>query len=331
MRKTKILITGVAGFIGSNLLKALLAKKYEVVGIDNLSQGFIRNISPQLNNPSFEFIEGDVRDLSLLKSAVKGVDCIVHLAAYKIPRYGNALATLEINTQGTRNILEAAKDTRPKVIFASTSDVYGKNPRVPFSEEDTLCMGQTNIKRWSYAVSKMFDEHLCFAYYEEYKVPISIIRYFGGYGPNQNPTWWGGPQSVFIDCALRDRPMTIHGDGSQMRSFTYITDMIEATIKIIESPKSTGEIFNIGNTREISILELGKMIWAMLRDGEPKIEFISYNRFSGRYEDVKRRVPDVEKARKILNFKTKVQLEEGLPGTISWQKEIFERTNGTYK
>ncbi|MDP3787095.1 MAG: GDP-mannose 4,6-dehydratase [Candidatus Omnitrophota bacterium] len=320
-----VLITGVAGFIGSNLANELLNRHYKVIGIDNFSQGFKRNIENLLGHSAFEFYEGDVRDQDLILKASKDAGSIIHLAAYKIPRYGNSMATLQINTKGTENILEAAKVNKCKVVFASTSDVYGKNPKLPFSEESDLLLGQTSIKRWAYAISKIYDEHLCFAYQEEHGVPSVILRYFGGYGPNQNLTWWGGPQSVFIDCALRKKPMPIHGDGKQTRSFTYIPDLVEGTIAATENENAVGQVFNIGNQREIAIIELAKMIWKMINpNDEPLFEFISYQSFSGRYEDVPRRIPDINKTKKLLNFHPKIELEEGMPITIEWQKRFTE-------
>lgn len=319
------LITGAAGFIGSNLAKELLKRHYKVIGIDNYSQGFKRNIENLFKESAFSFHEGDVCNKELVLKLSRGVDCIVHLAAYKIPRYGNAMATLKINTKGTENVLEAARKNKCKVVFASTSDVYGKNPYLPFSEENDLLLGQTTIKRWAYAVSKIYDEHLCFAYQDEHAVPVAILRYFGGYGPNQNLTWWGGPQSVFIDCALRRKPIPVHGDGRQTRSFTYISDMIEGTISAIENEKAIGQVFNIGNKREIAIIDLAKMIWRMINSNEePMFEFISYQSFSGKYEDVPRRVPDISKAKKLLGFEPKVELEEGLPITIEWQRQFVK-------
>lgn len=320
-----IVVTGVAGFVGSNLLTALLERDYLVVGIDNLSQGLLRNIEGSLDHSHFKFIKDDVRNFDVLRQACEGADCIVHLAAFKIPRYGNALDTLFINKKGTESVLEAARTNHCKVVFASTSDVYGKGPHLPFSERSDLYLGETNIKRWSYAVSKLLDEHLCFAYQEEFNVPVAVVRYFGGYGPNQNLTWWGGPQSVFINCALKNEPMTIHGNGLQTRSFTYVSDMIDGTVRVIENEEAVGEIFNIGNDREITILDLAKMIWKMIRKNKaPKLEFISYRSFSGRYEDVLRRIPDIVKARELLAFEPKVQLEEGLPKTIAWQTKIIQ-------
>lgn len=322
---TTALITGVAGFIGSNLARELLKRDYKVVGIDNFSQGFRRNIENLFSQSHFKFYEGDVCDGELISDISKGVDSIIHLAAFKIPRYGNAMATLKINTKGTENILEAAKQNKCKVVFASTSDIYGKNPSLPFSEESDLLLGQTNVKRWAYAVSKIYDEHLCFAYYEEYGVAVVILRYFGGYGPNQNLTWWGGPQSVFIDCALKKVPMPIHGDGKQTRSFTYISDIVAGTIAAIENKEDIGQVFNIGNEKEIAVIELARMIWKMVNsDRQPLFEFVPYKSFSGRYEDVPRRVPDISKANKILNFTPKVELEEGLAITIRWQRAIMK-------
>jgi UDP-glucose 4-epimerase len=319
------LITGVAGFIGSNLARGLLNRGYKVIGIDNFSQGYKRNIENLLNNSFFSFYEGDVCNQRFVLKVTKKVDCIFHLAAYKIPRYGNALATLKINSKGTQSVLEAAKKNDCKVIFASTSDVYGKNPSLPFSENSDLLLGPTDVKRWSYAASKIFDEHLCFAYLEEFGVRVVIVRYFGGYGPNQNLTWWGGPQSVFITCALKKEPMPIHGDGRQTRSFTYISDMVEGTIAAIENETAIGETFNIGNEREIAIIELARMIWRMVNsNNEPLFEFVPYCSFSGRYEDVPKRVPDISKAKKMLKFKPKIELEEGLPLTIEWQRQFIK-------
>ncbi|MBI4385153.1 MAG: NAD-dependent epimerase/dehydratase family protein [Nitrospinae bacterium] len=323
----KILITGVAGFVGSNLCKKLLSERYQVIGLDNLSQGSLRNMEPFKNNPSFEFVEGDVRDEALVTRLVERADVVAHLAAFKIPRYGNAMDTLKINTRGTRNIFNAGSRYRRKIVFTSTSDVYGKNPDLPFSEESDLLLGETSIKRWSYAVSKLYDEHLAYAHLEERQTPIAIIRYFGGYGPNQNLTWWGGPQSVFIEKAIKNEPLTIHGDGNQRRSFTYVDDMVNGTFLVIDKDGSAGEIWNIGNDREITIKALGKMIWNLVRpDTEPKMELISYKSFSGHYEDVMRRIPDLAKSKQRLGFNPVVPLEQGLPITIQWQKQFYPET-----
>ncbi|MBU0650505.1 GDP-mannose 4,6-dehydratase [bacterium] len=320
--KKRVLVTGIAGFVGSNLLPKLLQNDYYVIGIDNLSQGLKRNIEPYLSNKNFEFHEIDVRDLYPLKQAAKDITGIIHLAAFKIPRYGNAMDTLKINSIGTEHCLEIAKDIPGcKVLFSSTSDVYGKNPDVPFNEESALVVGETKIKRWSYAVSKIFDEHLCYAYNEKYNVPIVIVRYFGGYGPNQNMTWWGGPQSVFINSILEGKPIDIHGNGLQTRTFTYVSDLVNGTFQAFESKNGVGEVFNIGNEKEITILDLAKILWKIAdKKGEPDINFIPYSSFNGKYEDVMRRVPNIEKAKKLIGFKPEVDLEDGLKITFNWQK-----------
>ena len=318
----KIGITGCAGFLGSHLVDNLLIRGHEVVGIDNLSMGKIENIQHNFKHPSFIFFKNDVRDLSSLRTRFKSAEVIVHLAAYKIPRYGNAIETLLINNQGCHNVLETARESSTKVVLASTSDVYGKNSCLPFVEESNLVMGPSTVPRWSYAVSKLFDEHLAFAYQEEYKFPVVVLRFFGSYGPRHHLSWWGGPQSVFISQILNDEEITIHGDGRQTRTFTYVSDTIEGIVATIENMDVDGEVFNIGSTEEISILDLAKMINKLINSRrEMKVKFIPYSDFHGKYEDVRRRVPDINKAKKILGFVPKISLEEGLLKTIRWQKE----------
>jgi len=323
----EIAITGCAGFLGSHLTDALLEKGYRVIGIDNLSMGKIENIMHNIGKFNFQFFKIDIRNFSVLRDVLKYSDIIVHLAAYKIPRYGKAIETLLINSEGTRNVLEIASETKRKVILASTSDVYGKNPNVPFHEESDLMMGPSTVARWSYAVSKLFDEHLGFAYQDAYNFPVVILRFFGSYGPRHHLSWWGGPQSVFISQILKDEPITIHGDGRQTRSFTYVSDTIEGIIAAIESERANGQVFNIGSTYEISILDLAKLIKKLCNTpNELKIKFIPYSSFPGRkYEDVRRRVPDISKVRRILGVEPKVSLEEGLQKTIAWQRRVLEK------
>ncbi len=316
----KILITGAAGFIGSNLTKGLLEKGHSVVGLDNLSQGFLLNMDEFKNHPQFQFVEGDVRDESLLNKITEGCDEVIHLAAFKIPRYSDALDTLLINAMGTRVVLDAAvKNKVGKAMIASTSDVYGKNPDVPFSEDSDLVIGRPEVKRWSYAISKMFEEQLVFGYHERHGINAVALRFFGGYGPNQHLTWWGGPQSVFISAALDDEPITLHGDGMQTRSFTYISDHVDGIIACAEKEEANNQVFNLGNTFEITIKDLAIKIWNMIRpDSEPKLTIIPYETF-GKYEDVRRRVPNIDKARSLLGFEPKVDLDMGLKTTILWQ------------
>jgi UDP-glucose 4-epimerase len=295
---------------------------HHVIGIDNLSMGTLDNIRSHLENPAFRFLERDVTEAMTFEDIFKEVDCIVHLAAYKIPRYGNTLATVKINSKGWENVLEFARGAGCKCVLASTSDVYGRNPKLPFAEDDDSVIGSSKVARWSYAVSKLFDEHMGFAYQEAYGIPFTALRFFGSYGPRHHLSWWGGPQSVFIDAVLNDLEIPIHGDGLQTRSFTYVTDTVEGIYAAITKPESNGEIINIGSTHEITILELAQTIKRLANTPrELKIKFIPYEAFSGgKYEDVRRRVPDVTKSERILGVKARVRIEEGLAKTIEWQR-----------
>ena len=320
----RILVTGVAGFLGSHLLDRLLAAGHSVVGIDNLSMGRLSNIEHHLDNQKFQFLQRDVTEQPTFAKLDKAFDCIVHLAAFKIPRYGKAIDTLRINYQGTDQVLQFAVQKKCKCVLASTSDVYGRNPKVPFSEDDESVIGSSKVARWAYAVSKLFDEHLALAYQDSYGIPVTLLRFFGSYGPRQHLTWWGGPQSVFIDAALNKREIPIHGDGLQTRSFTYVSDTVDGIYAATMKPAANGEILNIGSTHEVTILDLARVIYRLTGGtGEAKIKLVPYESFTGKpYEDVRRRVPDVTRCEKILGVKAKVGLEEGLIRTIEWQRSF---------
>ena len=321
-----VAVTGSAGFIGSNLIEALLARGDRVIGIDNLSMGQRENFQHLLDRPALTFHQLDVRELPALRQACRGAEVIVHLAAYKIPRYGGALETLLVNAKGAEHVLEIAKEQGSTVILASTSDVYGKNPALPFSEEGDSVLGPSTVPRWSYAVSKLFEEHLGFAYQEAHKVPVVILRFFGSYGPRQHRSWWGGPQAVFIESILNGQPMEIHGDGQQTRSFTYIEDTVNGILAAIDRAGAVGHVLNIGSNAEISILELARLIHRLMGgEGEPAIQFVPYAAL-GRYEDVRRRIPDLSKSKAILGVSAQVALEEGLRRTIEWQRSRVHLT-----
>ncbi|OFY59289.1 MAG: hypothetical protein A2V50_07685 [Bacteroidetes bacterium RBG_19FT_COMBO_42_10] len=322
----KILITGVAGFIGSNLAGKLLESGCEVTGVDNFSYGFERNIRELKKSKKFFFIEGDIGDPDSLKNDKS--DVVVHLASQKIPRYTNAFRTLEDNFNNLQNIVRKCVSDRSKLIFASTSDVYGKNSEVPFSETSDLVLGPTTIKRWAYAISKIYGEQYIIASHEESGLNYTIARFFGAYGPNQNLTWWGGPQSVFINKALLKEEMEIHGNGSQTRTFTYIEDTVNGLIHLITNAKSDNQIFNVGSAHncEISIIGLAKLIWKQINGikSNPRFRFIPYSDF-GKYEDVMARVPDISKMKEYFNYEPVWTLEEGLKETIVWQRKIMEQ------
>ncbi len=322
MRKVA-LVTGVAGFLGSHLADALLSAGYEVIGVDNLSQGSMRNIAAAQRKPRFSFHRIDVRDLDGLRQVARGAGVIAHLAAFKIPRYGNAIETLLINSEGSRNVLQVAVENKAKFVLASTSDVYGKNAEIPFSEESDSVLGSSKVARWSYAVSKLYDEHLALAFADTYGIPVNIVRIFGSYGPRQNLTWWGGPQSVFINAILADQSIPIHGDGQQTRSFTFVSDTVAGLAAVMERGDD-GEIFNIGASQEISIADLARLIHRLTGSSTRlQLDFIPYNDINGaRYEDVRRRVPDTTKAKALLGFEAKIGLEDGLRRTIDWQRSL---------
>ncbi len=317
---TVMLVTGAAGFIGSHLCDALIERGYEVLGIDNLSMGSMENIRLCLKQPNFHFHQVDVIDREKVNSIGVEADVLVHLAAYKIPRYGNAIDTLRINAHGIFNILDLASKTGAKVVAASTSDVYGKNPELPFNEESDALIGPSTIPRWSYAVSKLFDEHVALAYQEAYGLPVTLARFFGSYGPRHHLSWWGGPQSVFISAILKGEPVEIHGDGLQTRTFCYVSDTVDGLLKMIENQNANGEIFNIGSVQEISIKDLAFLIKSLTdTQHDMQVRYVPYESF-GKYEDVRRRVPSIEKAKQLLDFEPKVSLEDGLRQTIEWQR-----------
>jgi UDP-glucose 4-epimerase len=317
-----VMVTGAAGFIGSNLTAELLRRGHSVIAFDDLSQGTMLNLASVVGHEGFSFHHGDVRDVQATADAAAGADVIVHLAAYKIPRYTDAYDTLMINGLGSETIAQTAARTGAKIVAASTSDVYGKNPVTPFREDMDSVIGNPHVKRWAYAISKMFEEQLLLACHDRFGVDVVLLRFFGGYGPHQNLTWWGGPQAVFIGQALDDKPIPLHGDGSQTRSFTYVSDHVDGIVAAVEGSAADNLVVNLGHEQETSIRELAELVWRLARgdDSEPKLELVPYASL-GNYEDVERRVPDITRARELLGFEPKVDLETGLRETIRWQIE----------
>ena len=323
----RVLITGAAGFLASHLSDTMLARGYEVIGIDDLSHGNLRNLEQAQRNERFSFCEVDVCDMAALRQCAGQVDMVLHLAAYKIPRYSTATNTLLVNSQGTLNALRLACEHSARFVVTSTSDVYGKNPSVPFAETDDSVFGPSTVRRWAYAASKLFDEHLVLAMAEDANISATILRIFGSYGPRQNLSWWGGPQSVFIDAVLRDEVIPIHGDGLQTRSFTFVQDTVRGIAAAAEATTASSEIVNIGSNEEITILDLASRIHRLCgKAGEPSIKFIPYDEIAQRrYEDVRRRIPDIEKAKRLLRFEARIPLEDGLKQTIGWQRQWVEK------
>jgi len=315
----KVLITGVAGMLGSHLSDKLLERGYEVIGIDNLSFGKIENIQHNIKNPAFRFYCIDVLDIDALKILGKDVNTIVHMAAVKkISESDSSMATLKVNTKGTENILEIARMWGAKVILASTSDVYGMSNDLPFREDGDLLIGPTMIKRWSYAVSKLYDEQLTFAYYKDYGVPVVILRYFGGFSSRSSFRWSGGHIPIFVHAILNDDEVIIHGDGSQSRSMSYALDLVDGTVLSMENEKAVGEIINLGSDEEMSVLDSAKLIHRLANtQRELKLRFVPFKEvFGEKYKDIMRRVPDLTKAREILGYYPKYSLEKAIQLTI---------------
>jgi len=314
-------ITGAAGFIGSHLSERLLAEGVEVVGVDDLSRGTLQNLERALGNRAFRFERFDCTRRRELRAAFHGCDAIVHLASQKIPRYGGGLMTLEANVAGLHAASSAALSLDADLVFASTSDVYG-NATPPFAEDDQLVLGPPTTRRWAYAVSKVYDEHVALALAEERGLRVTILRLFGAYGPRNHPSWWGGPQAAFIETLLDGGTIEIHGDGQQIRTFTYISETVDGFVRALRAPGARGEVINIGGSKPTSILELAALVQSMLGIPQPlRARFVPYEALPGRYQDVRVRIPNVKKARKLLGFKARLPLSEGLVSTIEWHRE----------
>jgi UDP-glucose 4-epimerase len=254
---------------------------------------------------------------------------VVHLAATKIPRDGGRLGNVTTNFEGGRSALEAARRNGARYVLASTSDVYGNRPDIPFTEDGITVSGPSTVARWVYGIGKLADEHMAFGYAEEYGLRVAILRFFGSYGERQYLNWWGGPQGVFLEAIAKGEPMTVHGDGSQSRCFTHIDDMTEATARAVERDIA-GEVINIGNDEEITILGLAELMHELSgAGGEPRIEFIPYEKVgAGGYQDVQRRVPDLTKQRELLDFEPRIGLEEGIRRLWDWYRQLDRRDEG---
>ena len=317
-------VTGAAGFIGANLVERLLDEGATVIGVDDMSMGTLRNLAGLLDHPNFRFEQFDCRDAARMRETMGHCDAIAHMAALKIPRYGGALKTLHVNVDGSHVALELGREIGAHVVLASTSDVYGQ-ATPPFAEDDPIVLGPPGTRRWSYAASKYFDEHLALRMHEERGLKVSVLRLFNCYGVRNHPTWWGGPLSVFLEDLLDGKEMEIHGDGQQVRSFTYVSDTVDGFVRALATPEAVGEVINIANEEPVKIIDLAQTVQtAMGFDGPLRAKIVSYESMGGNYQDVKIRVPSTEKAQRILGFKAEVKLEQGLEKTIAWHKSLRE-------
>lgn len=314
----RVLITGACGLIGSHLAESLTRDGIPVVGLDDLSLGTLQNVA---GLKGFTLVRGSVLDEAAVARAAEGCGTIVHLAARKIPRYGDRLETLRVNSFGAQIVLAHAAKIGARMLIASTSDVYGMNPDVPFTEDSFSVIGPPTVPRWSYALSKLYNEQLALAHAQESGLRVTILRFFGTYGPRQHLSWRAGPQSVFVSQALKGEPLTVHGDGDQTRCFIYIDDLIASVRRLMDCDAAAGEAVNIGTPEETTIRAMAELIWRLVRPDPPRITLVPYEQF-GRYQDVRRRVPDIGKLVRLTGFTPAIPLEEGLRRTIAWQRTV---------
>lgn len=316
-----VLVTGGAGFIGSHLVAALVADGHAVTVLDNLSTGNLSNLTPIAS--SIAFVEGDILDEDLVESHVRRADLVYHLAA--AVGVGNIMAnplqSIITNTTGTEHVLRSCHRHLVRVVVASTSEIYGKTPKLPMSEDDDRVLGSTAISRWSYSTAKALDEHLALAYGAE-GLPVSIVRYFNSYGPHLDEKGYGSVIANFIRQARSDEPLTVHGDGLQQRCFTFVEDTVRGTILAGTKPEALGSVFNIGSNFEISIADLAQLILAKTKSSST-ITHVSYEqRYGSSFEDTRRRVPSLDRARDVLGYSPTVDLSEGLDRTLAWWNTV---------
>ena len=314
------LVTGGAGFIGSHLCEDLLGRNYKVTCLDNLYTGSKKNISSLLKDKNFRFIKGDVLNKSLVQKLVKQADTIYHLAAVvgveEVMR--NPVENISVNTGGIINVAECTFKYDKRVVFASSSEVYGKNSIAPLEEDKSESIfGSTSINRWAYGHAKAIGEHVLYGY-AEMGLRMTIVRYFNSYGPRSKNPRYANVIPKFIRQAIDNKNITVYGNGQQTRCFCYVKDTARGTILAGESDKSLSQVINIGSDKEITIKRLAEEI-IKLTSSKSKIEYIKEDRvFDKKFESSNRRVPSIKKAKKLLGFSPKLTLREGLQQTIVW-------------
>lgn len=318
----RALVTGGAGFIGSHLSERLLESGYKVSVIDDLSTGAIDNIVALKGNSRFEYCIDSIFNRSLMAELVDRADIVFHLAAAvgvrRIVDY--PVQTIETNVRGSEVILELAAKKLKRVILTSTSEVYGKANKIPFSETDDLVFGSTYNTRWSYACSKAIDEFLSLAYYREKKLPVTILRLFNTSGPRQTGQY-GMVLPTFVKQALVGDPITVYSTGEQSRCFTHVSDVVAAMIDCAEEPKTAGEIFNLGNTDEVTINELAAKVKAATGSSSPITHIAYADAYGIGFEDMQRRVPDISKARQWFGYFPKRSLDEIIASVVDYERQ----------
>jgi UDP-glucose 4-epimerase len=324
----RALITGGAGFIGSHLTQRMLNDGHEVICIDDLSTGSVDNISAVRNHPSYEFHCDSIFNVRLLAELVDLADVVFHLAAaVGVKRIVDfPVQTIETNVRGSELVLSLAAKKNKPLLITSTSEVYGKSTRFPFNERDDVVLGSTYNSRWSYACSKMIDEFLALAYWRERKLPVRVVRLFNTVGPRQTGQY-GMVLPTFARQALLNEDLTVYGTGEQSRCFAHVADVVDGLLAIIDKDKTAGEIFNLGNTEEISMNDLAKKVIAATgsRSG---IKYVPYSEAYGPgFEDMTRRLPDISKAREWVGFAPKHGLDSIIESVVVYMRGELQRKN----
>jgi nucleoside-diphosphate-sugar epimerase len=315
----RALITGGAGFIGSHLSEALLEKGHDVFVLDNLSTGSIANIAHLKDGGRFHYTIDSVTNEPILAELVDQSDVVFHLAAAVGVKLivEQPVNTIETNVHGTEVVLKHANKKKKLVLIASTSEVYGKSAEVPFSETADLVLGPSVKHRWAYACSKLIDEFLALAYWKEKKLPVIITRLFNTVGPRQTGRY-GMVIPTFVRQALANQPITVYGDGTQSRSFTYVGDVVQGLISLVEEPRAVGEVFNVGHGEEIAIGALAERVKALACSRSSIVKIPYDQAYEEGFEDMPRRVPDIRKIRALVGYEPKVNLDEILVKVIDY-------------
>jgi len=305
----KYLITGGAGFIGSHLAGSLISRGDQVVVFDNLSTGSISNLAGI--SEKIKFVQGNILDKAVIDKLVAESDYVIHLAAalgvFNI--VNKPLESLKTNLQGSEIVLEAGDKHSKPVLIASTSEIYGKNDKVPLNEEDDRIIGHPLKSRWSYSEAKAVDESLAYFYFLENKLPIRIVRFFNTVGPRQ-VGHYGMVVPRFVNAALKNEPLSVYGSGDQIRCFCHVMDAVKALLLVMDSDKAVGQVFNVGNNSQISIMELAKKV-IEITGSKSSIEKIAYEKaYPEGFEDMQRRVPDISKIKQVLGWEPKINLDQ---------------------
>ena len=324
--KTTALITGGAGFIGSHLAEKLVSLEKNVIVLDDLSTGSYKNIGHLVKLDNFKFIEGSVLNEEIVEGCIKKSDIVYHLAAAVGVRLviEQPSKTIETNIVGTNTLLKSCCRHNKKILITSTSEVYGSGISERFNEQDPCIIGPPNKRRWSYAASKLIDEHLAFSFWHEKKLPVIIVRLFNVVGPRQTGRY-GMVVPTFVKQAMNNEPLTVFGYGKQTRSFLSVNDAVKALIGLMDNPKAVGQVFNIGSEEEISIEKLAKLVKDITRSSS-RLKYIPYKKAYGEdFEDMQKRVPDISKLKKFTGFRPEKKLTDIIKEIATYNNNIILR------